>query len=229
MATPSPPSRSAQKSSASGEATRETMRCTMPGPGRPGIAPGYSKNVRSAPALPELVGVEQVVDARIVLVDGLLDHPQAEDAGVEIDVPGGVARDRRDVVDAFKPHEAPIIATAIRTRVAYAAPGSGNESSPSSRVRRSTNSLSSASDRLVQRRLLVALEHRRQSRPRASRASWEPFLLQRSKFSVDAELGPPEALAEALERVLGAEEVAARPDLGVRRERERVLVEGRRA
>ena len=52
LATPSPSSRAAQKSSASGDATRETMRCTIPGPGRPGIAPGYSKNVRSAPALP---------------------------------------------------------------------------------------------------------------------------------------------------------------------------------
>ena len=39
----------AQKSSASSEPTRWTMRCTMPAPGRPGFAPGYSKNVRSAP------------------------------------------------------------------------------------------------------------------------------------------------------------------------------------
>ena len=32
-----------------GEPTRQTIRWTMPAPGRPGIAPGYSKNVRSAP------------------------------------------------------------------------------------------------------------------------------------------------------------------------------------
>ncbi len=61
----------------------------------------------------ELVGVEQVVDARIVLVDGLLDHPQAEDARVEVDVPASVAGDRRDVVDAFKLHEASSIAMTI--------------------------------------------------------------------------------------------------------------------
>src|SRR5204863_7949012 len=34
---------------------------------------------------PLLVGVEEVVDGRIVLVDRLLDEPQAEDADVEVD------------------------------------------------------------------------------------------------------------------------------------------------
>ena len=38
-----------------------------------------------------LVAVEQVVDARVVLVDGLGDQPQAQDAGVEVEV----ARARR--------------------------------------------------------------------------------------------------------------------------------------
>ena len=42
-------SRCAQKSSAGAPATRSAMRWTMPAPGRPGAAPGYSKNVRSAP------------------------------------------------------------------------------------------------------------------------------------------------------------------------------------
>ena len=86
------------------------------------------------PAAAELVGVEEVVDARIVLVDGLLDHPQTQQASVEIDVPGGVARDRRDVVNPLQLHR----------ECSIAAPGSGNGSSPSSRVRRATNSLSSA-------------------------------------------------------------------------------------
>ncbi len=52
----------------------------------------------------QLVGVEEVVDGRVVLVDRLLDHPQPEDAGVEVDVAGCVAGDARDVVDAFEAH-----------------------------------------------------------------------------------------------------------------------------
>ena len=51
-----------------------------------------------------LVGVEQVVDGRIVLVDGLLDHPQPEHARVEVDVARRVAGDRGDVVDAVEVH-----------------------------------------------------------------------------------------------------------------------------
>ena len=52
VATPSSASRRSQKSSASGEPTRETILCTIPAPARPGIAPGYSKNVSSDPGLP---------------------------------------------------------------------------------------------------------------------------------------------------------------------------------
>jgi hypothetical protein len=51
-----------------------------------------------------LIGVEEVVDGRIVLVDRLLDHPQAQHADVELDVAGRVAGDRGDVVDAFELH-----------------------------------------------------------------------------------------------------------------------------
>ena len=50
----------------------------------------------------ELVGVEQVVDARVVLVDRLGDQPQAEHARVEVDVARRVAGDRGDVVDALE-------------------------------------------------------------------------------------------------------------------------------
>ena len=53
-----------------------------------------------------LVGVEQVVDGRVVLVDGLLDHPQPELARVELHVRRRVAGDARDVVDAFESHGA---------------------------------------------------------------------------------------------------------------------------
>jgi len=45
-----------------------------------------------------------VVDAGRVLVDRLLDHPQAEGARVEVDVSLCVAGDRGDVVDAFELH-----------------------------------------------------------------------------------------------------------------------------
>ena len=45
-------SRSSQKSSACSEATRQTIRCTIPLPARPRRACGYSKKVRSEPALP---------------------------------------------------------------------------------------------------------------------------------------------------------------------------------
>ena len=51
---------------------------------------------------PLLVRVEEVVDGRIVLVDGLLHEPQPEHAGVEVDVRRGVARDAGHVVDAVE-------------------------------------------------------------------------------------------------------------------------------
>ena len=50
------------------------------------------------------LGVEEVVDGRVVLVDGLLDQPKSEHPHVELDVGGGVSRDRRDVVDPFEAH-----------------------------------------------------------------------------------------------------------------------------
>jgi hypothetical protein len=74
-----------------------------PAPLRPRIL--EECDVRSGRAL--LVGIEQVVDGRIVLVHGLLHQPQAEDAGVEVDVSGSVPRDRRHVVDSFQAHGLP--------------------------------------------------------------------------------------------------------------------------
>jgi hypothetical protein len=58
---------------------------------------------------PALVGVEEVIDARVVLVDGLGHQPQAEDARVEIDVARRVPGDRGDVVDAVEAHQWPIV------------------------------------------------------------------------------------------------------------------------
>ena len=80
------------------------MRCTMPGACATGRGARVLEEGQVGAAAAELVGVEQVVHARIVLVDRLLDHPHAEHACVEIHVPGRVARDRRDVVDALEPH-----------------------------------------------------------------------------------------------------------------------------
>ena len=51
--------------------------------------------------VPILVGEKEVVDGRVVLVDGFLDQPQTQHAGVEVDVALGVLGDRGDVVDAL--------------------------------------------------------------------------------------------------------------------------------
>jgi hypothetical protein len=52
----------------------------------------------------ELVAVEEVVDAGVVLVDGFGDHPQAQHARVEVDVAPCIAGDRRYVVKALELH-----------------------------------------------------------------------------------------------------------------------------
>jgi hypothetical protein len=53
---------------------------------------------------PLLVGIEEVVDGRVVLIHGLLDEPEAEDADVEVDVSRRISRDARDVVDPLEAH-----------------------------------------------------------------------------------------------------------------------------
>jgi len=73
-----------------------------PGPGR---APGgvrvlEEREVGARGAF--LVGVEEVVDGRVVLIDRLLDQAQAQHAHIEVDVEGRVPRDRRDVVDSLE-------------------------------------------------------------------------------------------------------------------------------
>src|SRR2546423_1768455 len=90
--------------------TRQGGRCR--GRGRPAPAaagtsrPGMRilEEGQVAAGAPLLVGVEEVVDGRIVLVDGLLHEPQAENADVEVDVAGRVAGDAGDVVDPLEAH-----------------------------------------------------------------------------------------------------------------------------
>ena len=75
---------------------------SLSGAAAPGTRVLEERDVR--PWTAELVGVEQVVDGGVVLVDRLLHHAQPEHAGVEGDVAGGVPGDARDVVDALEPH-----------------------------------------------------------------------------------------------------------------------------
>ena len=66
------------------------------------LEPGEDR-ARGALLVPEV----QVVGLGRVEVDGLLDEPQAEDVGVEVDVPLRVAGDHRDVVHALELHGSP--------------------------------------------------------------------------------------------------------------------------
>ena len=52
---------------------------------------------------PRLVGVEEVVNGRVVLVHRLLHEPEAENPRVEVDVPRSVRGDARHVVNAVDP------------------------------------------------------------------------------------------------------------------------------
>ena len=61
------------------------------GSGAAATSPGVLEERDVASGRPVLVGVEEVVDGRVVLVHGLLHEPKSEHAGVEVDVP----RERR--------------------------------------------------------------------------------------------------------------------------------------
>ena len=67
-------------------------------PARARLLPGEEGQDRAG--LAGLVAVIEVIGAWIVEVDGLLDQPQAERPGVEIEVPARGARDAGDVMDA---------------------------------------------------------------------------------------------------------------------------------
>ena len=72
------------------------------GPAAAGARVLEERDVGAGAAL--LVGVEEVIDGRVVLVDGLLDESQSEHAGVEVDVAGCVAGDAGHVMNAFEAH-----------------------------------------------------------------------------------------------------------------------------
>jgi hypothetical protein len=63
----------------------------------PRIGPG--KESKDAPRISMFITEVEVIGCRIVKVYGALDEPEAEDAGVEIEIPLGIARDTGDVVN----------------------------------------------------------------------------------------------------------------------------------
>ena len=99
-------SRSAQKSSAASDATPSWIvwivaerRAARRRAGE--LEPGEDRAGRAL-----LVAEVEVVGLGLVEVDGLLDQPQPEHVGVELDVLLRVARDHRDVVEPFELHDA---------------------------------------------------------------------------------------------------------------------------
>jgi hypothetical protein len=50
------------------------------------------------------VGIKQVIGGNVVLIDGLLDQPQAENLRVKPHIAGGVGGDGGEVMDAGKLH-----------------------------------------------------------------------------------------------------------------------------
>jgi hypothetical protein len=85
-----------------GNAEDDPVHHAAAGASRAGVRVLEEGQIAAGAAL--LVGVEEVVDGRVVLVDGLLDEPQAEHADVEVDVAWGVSGDAGDVVDALEAH-----------------------------------------------------------------------------------------------------------------------------
>ena len=73
-----------------------------PGARAPARGAGILEEREVHPRRAVVAAVEQVIDGRVVLVDRLLDEPQAEHARVELDVRGRIAGDRGDVMDALE-------------------------------------------------------------------------------------------------------------------------------
>jgi len=61
---------------------------------------------------PFRVGIEQMISARVVLVDASFDQPHPENAGVEVQILLGGPRNRRDVMQSVDPAHGTIIAPA---------------------------------------------------------------------------------------------------------------------
>ena len=72
-----------------------------PRPGPPRRRAGELEEGQVGARVALLVGEEEVVDGRAVLVDGFLHQSQPEHPGVEVDVALSVLGDRGDVVDAL--------------------------------------------------------------------------------------------------------------------------------
>ena len=72
--------------------------------GAAGRRPGVFEEGQVEAGAAGVIAIEEVVDGGVVLVDGLLDHPEPEHPGVEIDVRLRVAGDRADVMDALEFH-----------------------------------------------------------------------------------------------------------------------------
>ena len=71
-----------------------------PAPWRPRRASGPRKESQNASGRAFRVAEIEVVSGGVVEVYGALDEPQAENAGVEIEIPLGVARDTGNVMNA---------------------------------------------------------------------------------------------------------------------------------
>lgn len=62
------------------------------------LGPREKRYVGAGMASP--IGVEEVIGSGRILIDALLHHPHAENAGVEVDVFLSIARDTGDVVES---------------------------------------------------------------------------------------------------------------------------------
>ena len=99
-----PPARSCHQSSDSPEPTRKHDRVHHPVAGAAAPDARVLEERDVGAGRPLLVGVEEVVDGRVVLVDRLLDEPQPQHAAVVLDVGRRVAGDARHVVDPLELH-----------------------------------------------------------------------------------------------------------------------------
>ena len=81
-------------------ALRARPRPRAHGPIRGGAICAHGKNVKSVPGMAFRVGIEEVIRARVVLIDALLDQSHPEDAAVEVEVLLRGPGDGGDVVQA---------------------------------------------------------------------------------------------------------------------------------
>jgi len=92
------------------------------GPARLGAGVLEEGQVEAGAAV--LIAVEEVIDGRVVLIDGSLDQPHPEKPGIKLHVPGGIAGDAADVMDAVEADVAHPAKIPVRGR----GPGGGTSS-----------------------------------------------------------------------------------------------------